>query len=186
MTEPTKKIDRTWLIVAAGFLVFWFGFLLFFGPRSPSNLPVPRLENTDLVHPADYAWRLVDLEGKTVEFSEFKGKPVFLNIWATWCGPCVMEFPTIARLAADAKLADVSFVCVATDESAEPVKRFMKDKAWSMTVLRANEVPPVFSTEGIPATFLIARDGRIAASEMGAAAWDDPSVVAFLAKLAQK
>ena len=60
----------------------------------------------------------------------------------------------------------------------------MRDKKWPMTVLRATELPDVFLTDGIPATFLIAPDGRIAASEVGAARWDDPSVVEFLERLA--
>jgi hypothetical protein len=53
-----------------------------------------------------------------------------------------------------------------------------------MTFLRAEQLPPVFSTEGIPATFLIAPDGRIAAAEVGSAQWDTPEVVRFLEKLA--
>jgi hypothetical protein len=94
-----------------------------------------------------------------------------------------MELPAIGRLAANPELAQVAFVCVATDESADVVKRFLLDKSLPMTFLRAESLPPVFTTEGIPATFLIAPDGRIAAAEMGAAAWDDPSVVELLKKL---
>ena len=54
-----------------------------------------------------------------------------------------------------------------------------------MTVLRATDLPPVFTTEGIPATFLIAPDGHIAAQAIGGARWDDPSVIAFLERLSK-
>jgi thiol-disulfide isomerase/thioredoxin len=129
---------------------------------------------------------LLDLDGQPVDFGRFKGKAVFLNIWATWCGPCVQELPSIARLAGNPTLKDVAFVCVSTDDSAEPVKKFLKGKGWPMTVLRATDCPAVFRTEGIPATFLIGPDGRIAASEVGSAEWDDPKVMDLLKKLASK
>src|SRR5262249_8597996 len=126
-----------------------------------------------------------DLDGAPVEFSRFKGKAVFLNVWATSCGPCVREMPAIARLAADPRLEGVAFVCVSTDEEAAPVKQFLAERGrgWPLTVVRATDLPPVFATEGIPATFLIAPDGRVAASQEGAARWDDPKVVEFLLRL---
>jgi hypothetical protein len=75
---------------------------------------------------------------------------------------------------------------VAIDRDPEPVRRFLQGKDWPMTVLHASGTPPAFTTpEGaIPTTFLIAPDGRIAASAVGSADWDDPSVVAFLERLA--
>jgi len=136
--------------------------------------------------PAAFDWSLVDLDDRTVPFSRFKGKPVFLNIWATWCGPCVGEMPSIARLAQDPRLRgkDIEFVCVSTDESSGVVRRFLEGRDWSMTFLRADKLPPVFATEAIPATFVIAADGRIAASEVGAVDWHEPRIVSFLEKLA--
>ena len=50
--------------------------------------------------PADFDWTVLDLEDQPVSFSKFKGKTVFLNFWATWCGPCVREMPSIDSLAA--------------------------------------------------------------------------------------
>ncbi len=68
--------------------------------------------------PADYDWSLMDLDGQPVSFAKFKGKTVFLNIWATWCGPCVGEMPSIAKLARNPRLQDknIEFVCVSTDD----------------------------------------------------------------------
>jgi hypothetical protein len=93
--------------------------------------------------------------------------------------------PSIARLADNPQLKskNVQFVCVSTDESAGVVRRFLEGKNWSMTILRADRLPPVFATDGIPATFLIAADGRIAASQVGSADWSLPHVVEFLEKL---
>ena len=64
------------------------------------------------------------------------------------------------------------------------VRDFLEGISWDMTFLRTEKVPSVFMTEGIPATFLIAADGRIAATAVGGADWNEPHVVEFLEKLA--
>lgn len=186
--STTDKPDRTWLYVALGFVALWGGYLAFFGPRGPES-GLPTLDPKGNFGQAVYDWRVLDLDGKPVEFSRFKGKTVFLNIWATWCGPCVAEMPSIARLAANPlfKNNDIAFVCVSSDDDAETVKRFLASKKdWPMTVLRATDQPPVFATDGIPATFLINPEGRIVVAEVGAAKWDAPEVAAFLAAMASK
>jgi thiol-disulfide isomerase/thioredoxin len=150
------------------------------------GLVPPSLVRSDAPRPAEFRWTLEDLAGKQVDFARFKGRPILLNLWATWCGPCLEEMPSISRLAASPELKDrnVAFVCVSTDESADTLRQFMTNKSWNMTILRATSIPPVFQTEGIPTTFLITPGGRVAAAEIGAAQWDDPSVIAFLQRLA--
>jgi thiol-disulfide isomerase/thioredoxin len=172
---------RTWWLIAAAFVVSWVAYLVFFVPR-----PHVDLEHSGTDQPADYSWTILDLNDRPVSFSTFQGRPVFLNIWATWCGPCVAELPSIARLARHPQLAGkpIAFVCVSTDDSSETVSRFLKGKDWPMTFLRTDKIPPVFYSEGIPATFLIGADGKVAAVQIGSVEWDEPKVVAFLEKLA--
>ena len=183
--SAAPRPNRTWLYVGLGFVVLWAAYLRFFGPGGGSGYG-PRLQGSGLAEPADYAWTPRDLKGNDVPFSTFRGKTVFLNVWATWCGPCVGEMPSIAKLAADPKLKDVAFVCVSVDDHPESVKSFLasRGEGWTMTVLHAKTLPKVFTTTGIPATFLIAPDGKIAASEVGSADWSDPAVSAFLLRLA--
>ncbi len=180
--NPSRP-DRAWLYVALTFVVFWMVVLRFFNPLAPSN--VPRLGQSGTGAVVDFQWALRDLDGKPVAFSQYQGKAIFLNVWATWCPPCVKEMPSIARLAANPKLKDVVFLCASIDDSIEPVKTFLHGKNWPMTVVHSGEVPSVFSTEGIPATFLIGPDGRVASSEIGSTDWDTPEVIAFLEKLAK-
>jgi thiol-disulfide isomerase/thioredoxin len=181
MDNSKPRADRSWLWIALVFVLFWAVYLAFFGPRQRGPL-----EGTGLDRPAEYDWLLEDLSGQPVPFSDFKGKTVFLNIWATWCGPCVTEMPSIARLADNPRFTGkkIEFVCVSTDGDIEPVRRFVENKKWSMTVLHARTLPPVFSTDGIPATFIIAPDGRIVAAQVGSSDWDDPKVVQLLEKTA--
>jgi thiol-disulfide isomerase/thioredoxin len=181
MDSPKPRTDRSWLIIALVFVLFWAVYLAFFGPRERGPL-----EGTGLDRPAEYDWALEDLSGQPVAFSDFKGKTVFLNIWATWCGPCVTEMPSIARLADNPRLKgkNIQFVCVSTDDDLDRVRRFVADKEWPMTILHARSLPPVFRTDGIPATFIIAPDGRIVAAQVGSSDWDDPKVVELLEKTA--
>ena len=182
--ESTRS--RKPYLIAIGLVLAWALFLAFFGPRQSRGLEPPLLEGSGLPASADFSWALLDLDDKATDLSRFRGKLLVLNVWATWCAPCREEMPALARLAADPKFRAMgaSVVCVSTDESGGSLRRFLEDKKWGMTMLRATSMPPVFATEGIPATFVIAPDGRVAATEIGAARWDDPSVVAFLEKLA--
>jgi thiol-disulfide isomerase/thioredoxin len=181
MSEPVPKPSRIWWYVAIGFTVFWAVCLWLFPPR-----PLTSLENSGSSTPADYNWSLVDLNDQPVLFAKFKGKTVFLNLWATWCPPCRKEMPSIEKLARNPRLQgkNIEFVCVSTDTSTEAVREYVSGRNWPMTVLRASNVPSAFYSDGIPATFLIAADGRIAAIEQGPADWSEPHVVEFLEKLA--
>jgi thiol-disulfide isomerase/thioredoxin len=180
MSDTPPSSSRVWWYLAIGFAVLWMLYLAFLAPGRPGFL-----EESAMSEPATFDWPLVDLDEKPVSFAKFKGKTIFLNIWATWCGPCVREMPSIARLANNPKLwgKNIEFVCVSVDDSTQEVRAFLEGTDWAMNFLRADNLPSVFATDGIPATFLIAGDGRIAAREVGATDWNQPRVVAFLEKL---
>jgi thiol-disulfide isomerase/thioredoxin len=181
--ESAKFGTRKWLAIGLGVVFAWVAFLATRGQQGPN---APMLEGTGLVAPANFEWVLRDLDDAPVDFARYRGRPILLNLWATWCPPCLEEMPTLARLAANPQLKEkgVVVICVSLDEKPETLRQFVKGMDWGMTILRATSTPPVFQTDGIPATFLIAPDGRVAASQVGSAQWDHPSVVAFLENLA--
>lgn len=182
MSHLKKRLKRPWLWIGFAFSLFWALYLWILGPRPAP----PRLGDSGTSEPASYSWHLLDLEDHPTSLARFRGKTIFLNIWATSCGPCVEELPSIARLADEPRLAgkDVAFVCVSVDDTTEAVRQFLSGKSWKMHVFRAEKIPAVFLPEGIPATFIIAPDGRIAAKEVGATRWDSPETIALLEKLA--
>lgn len=175
--------ETPWGRIALVFVAFWIVYLIV-------ARPTDRLLDLDGPGPGTkvgYDWSLQDLDGKPVSFADFRGKTLFVNIWATWCPPCIGEMPSIAGLAATPGLRDdVTFLCIATDESVDDVKRFVEARGrdWTMTVLHAQALPAVFLTEGIPATFFVAPDGRLAYEHVGAADWNSPAVVQKLRDLA--
>ena len=116
-------------------------------------------------------WTLKDMQGNLVTFSELNQKPVFVNIWATWCPPCVAELPGIQEIANEYK-NEVSFVLV-TNENIETVRAFLKKHQYEdLPVYFSTETPLEFSSNSIPATFIVSRDGRIVVNKKGAARWN--------------
>jgi len=128
---------------------------------------------------ADYDWTLMDIEGSPVSFSEFKGKLVFLSIWATWCPPCRAEMPNIQHLF-EQYGERVSFV-LASQEEPETILRFMEEQGYNMPVYRLVQNPPAkLSTSSIPTSFLISQEGKIQVRKTGAARWDGKFFTAYL------
>ena len=179
-----------WAVLALGLGVIWVAYLALFGPSltSPDRLSPPTLAGTGSQIPVDFSWKLRDLDDKPVSFAQFQGRTVVVNIWATWCPPCRAELPSLAALAANPhlKAKGVEVVCVATDESSEVLRGFLAKQSWKLPVFRATGLIAAFLSDGIPATFILAPDGKVVAAELGAARWDDPSVVTFLDELATR
>ncbi|HWE37430.1 MAG TPA: TlpA disulfide reductase family protein [Isosphaeraceae bacterium] len=182
--SPKRPSRVLWWVLGAALVVAWVVMAGRMAPRGAGDLPKPTLQGFG---EAAYAWSLRDENGKPVDFGGYRGKVVFLNVWATWCGPCREELPAIANLARNPRLKGVAFLCVAGDEPAA-VRRFRAGpgKGMPMTFLVADGLPAPFATDAIPATFVITHDGRIVVAQVGAAQWDDPDVVDRLAKLLER
>ena len=131
----------------------------------------------------DYNWRVQDLDGGDVDVVQTKGKVIFLNFWATWCPPCVVEMPSIQRLYEKVKSEGIQFMCV-SDEDRTKVRRFVEEGGFTFPVYTLiGEKPRILETESIPATFIISRDGQIVFKHLGAAKWDHESGVDFIKRL---
>ena len=183
MTEASREAKRGKYVLVAVVAVLWMSVFYLMGPRIR---PQGSFSGSIMHYPATFDWQVTDLNDKPVGFDTFKGKPIFLNIWATWCGPCIAEMPSIAKLAENPKLkGKVQFLCVATDDSTTPVRRYLDGKGWGMTFLHAKSLPKAYLTEGIPATFAISPDGTIVGLVEGSNDWDNPEVIEFLSELAE-
>ena len=132
----------------------------------------------------DFAMDLQDLAGNSVACTDFAGKVLILNFWATWCAPCVAELPSLVRLHAATSDLGVNMACVSR-EPREVVAGFLEKRRLSVPVyLLGHDPPECFQSRGIPATFILDKRGMIALRHIGAATWDDESVVAFVRGLA--
>jgi len=111
---------------------------------------------------------LKDLNGKDVSLSDFKGKVVMLDFWATWCPPCVKAVPELIALHEKYKADGFEVIGISMDHSVGDAKNFVKDKSIPYTVLMtSSRVEKQFGVVNIPVTFLIDRSGKVVKKHLG-------------------
>ncbi len=129
---------------------------------------------------ADQDWPIRDLDGKEITLSEFSGKVVFLNRWATWCKPCLAEMPNIQKLYDAMKDEEVAFLLVSDEEEAV-VRNFVEKEKYSLPFyLSDRNFPDIFISKGIPLTMIIDSEGNIVFKHVGPAKWDDKASRRFI------
>lgn len=151
---------------------------------SSDRLPKPWIPNSS--SGAHDHWQVLPQDGKPVELGSFKGKTVFLDFWATYCGPCVAELPGIGRLARSLSNDNVVFLVVSR-EKPEQVREFQSKNHFALPFCLADKEPPIdLPADGLPTTYILDRSGNAVYREVGAANWDTDSARAFLQTLAAK
>jgi thiol-disulfide isomerase/thioredoxin len=128
--------------------------------------------------------RFTDAEGRELTLADFKGRVVLLNLWATWCVPCVEEMPSLDRLQARLGGPDFEVVAISVDrQGAAVVAPFYERlglKRLGIYLDRSSQSMRALGLRGLPTSLVIDRDGRIAGRLEGAAAWDSPAAEALI------
>jgi cytochrome c biogenesis protein CcmG/thiol:disulfide interchange protein DsbE len=121
---------------------------------------------------------------KTVQLSQFRGKPVLVNFWATWCPPCVQEVPGLVAL--QQQMGDkVTILAVSMDVDADAYNAFTAKKMPGLLTVRDpdHKSSAVFGTFAYPESFLIDKDGKIQRKFIGAEDWTSPEMIEYFKKL---
>ena len=117
-------------------------------------------------------FQLQSLDGQAISLSELRGRPVLINFWATWCGPCRIEMPFLQEVSEDREWAERGLVILAVNlgEPASTVRKFMESNRLSFTVLLDSEgkVEMLYNAAVIPITYFIDNDGIIRGIKRGA------------------
>lgn len=120
---------------------------------------------------------------KPVPLSSYRGRLVFVNFWATWCGPCIAEMPSLIELRAALDSDDIAFVSIAEDDTWPPLDQYLRRNPLPFDVYRDRpprvEIP--FATTSYPTSFLIDRDGTALYRFNGARDWRQPEIRELLA-----
>ena len=163
------------------------GFAIFSVVTSSSDKPTQATAGLmSLAFPAEIgpalSWEVRAMDGRNANVADLGHKVLFVNNWATWCGPCVREMPAIEQLVQNYDGQDVAFVIV-SDESLDKVRNFVAEKGWTLPVYVTKNRPAVFHTRAIPSTFILDDKRRVVYSHIGSAAWDGQPAADFIDRL---
>ncbi|MBL7739661.1 MAG: TlpA family protein disulfide reductase [Chitinophagaceae bacterium] len=126
----------------------------------PSAVSVPGLPS----------FNMVSSSGQMIDLSQYKGKKVFVNLWATWCPPCRAEIPSIQQLHAKADKSKTVFVMLSLDNDFETAKKFAAKTKMNLPVFYpAGNLPELFNVQGIPVTYIFNEKGELIHRQDGAA-----------------
>ncbi len=127
-----------------------------------------------------------NMAGETVHLSDYRGRVVLVNIWATWCGPCRSEMPSMQNLYQDLKGTDFEILAVSIDAAPGQVdaggrpggdlQAFVNELGLTFPILHdpSGKIEATYQTTGVPETFLVGRDGLIYKKVAGGTDWAAP------------
>ena len=134
--------------------------------------------------------RTVDGTGAVRTLDDYRGKVVVLNVWATWCAPCIVEMPSFERLHRQFPNSDLRVVAVSIDDyvGADSVRNYAKGLGLTFEILldSTHTIDRIYQVTGYPETFVIARDGTIRKKWIGPADWSSAANVALVRDLLER
>ena len=121
----------------------------------------------------------------TVSLASLKGKPVYIDFWASWCGPCRKSFPWMADMQAKFKEQGLQVVAINLDSNREAAAEFLKEMPAKFTVAYDpdGKTADAFGVKGMPTSYLVDREGNIKSVHLGFLAKDKPVLEAAMREL---
>ncbi|MGD2112360.1 MAG: TlpA disulfide reductase family protein [Gammaproteobacteria bacterium] len=134
------------------------------------------------------ALRLDNMDGEPFDLTDSRGHWVFVHFWATWCGPCRREMPTIQKMMSRLEDTDLEIVMVNTAETEDEVFSFLGIVAPDLVPLMDSDgrVTDAWQPRGLPATFLVDPEGRLRYLALGGREWHTPPYLEFLRRLSAR
>ena len=129
------------------------------------------------------------LDGKMVRLSDYRGHVVLVNVWATWCPPCVDEMPSMEKLYKELKDENFEILAVSIDALGEKaVAPFMKEYNLSFSALMDPDgtIKTLYHTTGVPESFIVDQEGILIKQIIGPRDWAKPEIIGFFRNLLQK
>ncbi|MDR2235049.1 MAG: TlpA family protein disulfide reductase [Chryseobacterium sp.] len=126
-------------------------------------------------------------DGKKIALSDLKGKIVFINFWATWCGPCVEEMPSIQKLKSKFKNDEIVFIMLNIESNLSKAKKFMKKRNLDLPVhIAGSPVSSSLFKNVVPTTLIYNKEGKLEANIQGMRDFGDEEIYHALKELSEK
>jgi thiol-disulfide isomerase/thioredoxin len=125
--------------------------------------------------------RLTDMNGQSLDLNQFRGKVVFINVWATWCKPCIQEMPSIKQAQTILTGKGIEFL-FASNEDKERIQSFADRRKLDLRFVILENLEEL-QIQALPVTFVLNRSGELVFSEPGFRQWDNPENIELLNKI---
>jgi len=127
---------------------------------------------------------LLGLNGPSRNLSEFRGKPLIINVWASWCGPCRQEMASLERLAWQGHAAQFALIGISTDDYPEKARGLLKSTNATIShyIDRQLLLENMLGAAQLPLTVLVDANGRVVEKVFGAKEWDGPEALRLIGK----
>ena len=124
------------------------------------------------------------LSGASRKLSEFRGRPLIINVWASWCGPCRLEMGSLERLAGSKAGKQFTMIGISTDDYPQAAKGFLQKTKTSFSHFIDSQLvlENMLGAERLPLTLLVDAQGRVLGKYYGAKEWDSPEAMQVIAK----
>lgn len=124
-------------------------------------------------------FKLENMDGEIITLDHYKGRPVIINFWATWCPPCREELPSMNRAWKKIKDQDIAMVAINVGEDEDTIFAFMGDYPINFDLLldTSGEIIAQWPIKGLPTTFVLDADGRLVYRAIGGREWDDDELL---------
>ena len=119
--------------------------------------------------------KILTLQGESLNKDQYENKVLILNLWATWCGPCIREMPDLQEM--QTELPDDFVLLLASDEEPEKVKRFIENNSFELDFVRLNNSIESLGVYSLPTTFIVGKDGELVDTLVGAREWNTPEQI---------
>ena len=119
--------------------------------------------------------QLTDLKGEPLDSEQFSNKVVILNLWATWCNPCIKEMPDLVEM--EKELPEDFVLILASDESLEKIQRFIERRPFDLSFTQIRTSVESLGVYSLPTTFIVGREGQLLETLVGARKWDSPEQI---------
>ena len=152
-------------------IIIFYCFTLLIGCNSstsqnsnPNNLDITQTKSIYL-----------DLENNEVNLSSFKGKKILINYWATWCGPCIQEMPSLLR--AQEQLKSEYVFLLVSEESPQIISRFKSRKSFNLNYIRSSVTLASLGIYSLPITIIYDEEGKEIKTIVGSVVWDSNRMI---------
>ncbi|TXT39652.1 MAG: thiol-disulfide isomerase-like protein [Comamonadaceae bacterium] len=122
------------------------------------------------------------LNGPDLKLSAFRGKPLIINVWASWCPPCIAEMGSLERLAWSDLGQQFNVIGISTDDYPDAAKGFLRKSSATLNhyIDRQLELENMLGAKHLPLTLMVDAKGRVLAKVVGAREWDDPASMTLI------